>query len=356
LELSADNRIHGRNYGGREVIPPTILAHADWGSDRRKRQVATARLMARTDTQPRYLVHSLGPAPEATDAREGLLHDLRAEALPGQLMIGFDFPIGLPLAYAKAAGIAAFPAFLGAFGSPPWDEFDVVARHPADITLRRPFYPHAPGGARREHLQLALGLRAWELRRRCEGTDAETLFWTLGSKQVGKGALAGWRLLADAHGDPGIALWPFAGALPDLLDGSSRIVAAETYPREYYRYLTAPGVARSRWSKRRRADRLVWVPGILGWADSLGVDWEPRIRGRVADGFSDGANGEDEFDAVIGLLAMISVITGKLAPGEPRDDAAVTTVEGWILGRSVSDLQRSGRTRADLSSRLTQSG
>jgi hypothetical protein len=144
--------------------------------------------------------------------------------------------------------------------------------------------------------------------------------------------------------------------LPDLLDGSSRIVAAETYPREYYRYLTAPGVARSRWSKRRRADRLVWVPGILGWADSLGVDWEPRIRGRVADGFSDGANGEDEFDAVIGLLAMISVITGKLAPGEPRDDAAVTTVEGWILGRSVSDLQRSGRTRADLSSRLTQSG
>ena len=338
------------------MIPPAIIAHADWGTDRRKRQVATARLSTRNDAEPRYVVHSLAPATEARDASGGLLHDLRAAALPGQMMIGFDFPIGLPQAYAKAAGIAAFPAFLRAVGSPPWDEFGVVARNPADITLRRPFYPHAPGGARREHLQLALGLSAKELRRRCEGIDAETLFWTLGSKQVGKGALAGWRLLAGAQRDPGVALWPFAGSLPELLDGSSRMVAAETYPREYYRYLMAPGESRSRWSKRRHADRLAWAPGILAWARSLGVTWEPRIRDRVQAGFSDGVNGEDEFDAVIGLLAMISVITGKLPPGEPRDDPAVTTVEGWILGRFVSDLQRSGRTRADLSSRLTQSG
>ena len=338
------------------MIPPTVLAHADWGTDRPKRQVATARLTTPADAEPRYLVHSLAPAEPASDAAGGLLQSLRAEALPGQLMIGFDFPIGFPQAYAEAAGIAEFPAFLRALGSPPWDEFDVVARNPAEIALYRPFYPQAPGGARREHLQLALGLSASELRRRCEGTDAETLFWTLGSKQVGKGALAGWRLLAAAQRDPGMALWPFAGSLPDLLDGGSRTVVAETYPREYYRYLRAPGAARSRWSKRRHADRLAWAPGIISWARSLGVIWEPRIRARVEQGFSGGANGEDEFDAVIGLLAMISVVAGKVSPGEPRDDPAVTTVEGWILGRSVSDLQRSGRTRADLSSRLTQPG
>jgi hypothetical protein len=294
------------------------------------------------------VVDSLAAAPEAKDAvgGRGLLHDLRAAALPGQLLIGFDFPIGLPLAYARAVGIASFPEFLGAMGSPPWEEFDLVARNRSDITLHRPFYPHAPGGAKREHLQLGLELTAKELRRRCEGTDAEVLFWTLGSKQVGQGALAGWRLLAAAQRDPGLALWPFAGSLPELLDGGSRIVAAETYPREYYKYAMAhgtahsAGVARKRWSKRRRADRLALVPGILAWAESLGVGWEPRVRDRVEQGFSDGANGEDEFDAVIGLLAMISVVTGTLSPGEPCDEPAVATVEGWILGRSASSLPK----------------
>jgi hypothetical protein len=34
-----------------------------------------------------------------------------------------------------------------------------------------------PGAARREHLHRALGLSARDLRRRCEGNDAEALFW-----------------------------------------------------------------------------------------------------------------------------------------------------------------------------------
>jgi hypothetical protein len=327
----------------REVILPAIIAHADWGKDPRKRQMATARLAAGSNSEPRYLVNSLAPAAEAESADGGLLHDLRAEALPGQLMIGFDFPIGLPLAYASAAGITSFPEFLGVVGTPPWDEFEVVARSPDEIMLHRPFYPGAPGGARREHLRRALGLTETELRRRCEGNDAETLFWTLGSKQVGKGALAGWRLLAAAQQDPGIALWPFAGSLPDLLDGGSRIVAAETYPREYYQYARTPGAARTRWSKRRLADRLALVPGILAWAGSLGVGWDSRIRDRVRAGFSDGPSGEDEFDAVIGLLAMISVVTGALPPGEARDDQAICTVEGWILGRHASSASRTWR-------------
>jgi len=323
-----------------EVIPPAIIAHADWGKDPRKRQVATARLEAGAGGEPRYVVDSLGPAGDARGTDDGLLHDLRAEALPGQLMMGFDFPIGLPLAYARAARIASFPEFLGVIGTPPWEEFGVVARRPDEIALHRPFYPDAPGGARREHLRRALGLTETELRRRCEGNDAETLFWTLGGKQVGKGALAGWRLLVAAQRDPGIALWPFAGSLPDLLDGGSRTVAAETYPREYYQYARAPGAARTRWSKRRRADRLALVPGILVWAGSLGVGWDRRIRDRVEAGFSDGPDGEDEFDAVIGLLAMTSVVTGSLPPGEAREDPAICTVEGWILGRPASSASK----------------
>ncbi|MGN6793180.1 MAG: hypothetical protein ACTHJW_12425 [Streptosporangiaceae bacterium] len=298
--------------------------------------MATARLEPGAEREWRYVVESLGPATGTGDADGDLLRDLRSAAMPGQLMIGFDFPIGLPRAYARAAGITSFPEFLGAFGAPPWEEFSVVARRAGDITVRRPFYPHAPGGSRREHLQIGLGLTAKELRRRCEGTDAETLFWTLGSKQVGKGALAGWRLLAAAQREQPISLWPFAGSLADLLDGGSRMVAAETYPREYYQYARAPGALRTRWSKRRRADRLAWVPGMFAWAGSLGVSWDHRVSRRVEEGFGDGANGEDEFDAVIGLLAMIGVATGTVAPGEPADDPAVAAVEGWILGRAPS--------------------
>jgi hypothetical protein len=78
---------------------------------------------------------------------------------------------------------------------------------------------------------------------------------------------------------------------------------------------------------------------LLRWAESLGVTWHPGILRRVEEGFSDGANGEDEFDSVIGLLAMIGVVTGAIPAGEPLDDAAITTIEGWILGRSQTPAQ-----------------
>lgn len=319
------------------MIVPAVIAHADWGSDLRKRQVATAKLLTGADDAcPRYQLTSLAPAPDARKPDGDLLQELQEAASPGQAMAGFDFPIGLPRAYAKAAGIPSFPEFLDEVGSPPWDEFGVVARHRGEITLRRPFYPHAPGGARREHLHLALGLTAQQLRRRCEGKDAETLFWTLGGKQVGKGAIAGWQLLAAARNrDPGIALWPFSGPLPALLDGGRRIVVAETYPREYYRHVGVPRARGARWSKRRRADRLTVVPGLLWRAASLGVTWQRGLLRRVKEGFSDGVNGEDEFDAVVGLLGMIGVIAGALPSGEPHHDPAISTVEGWILGRGT---------------------
>jgi hypothetical protein len=316
---------------------PAVVAHADWGVDRRKRQVAMARLVSGgARHSPRYLVTSLAPAPEGLGPEGDLFHGLQEAAVPGQAMIGFDFPIGLPRAYATAAGIPSFPQFLDVLGSPPWEEFDVVARRPSEITLHRPFYPAVPGGTKREHLYHALGLTAAELRRVCEAADAETLFWTLGGKQVGKGALAGWRLLAAARRQgPGIALWPFSGSLPRLLDGSSRIVVTETYPREYYRHFFPSGARRPRWSKRRREDRLTWIPGLLRWADSLDVTWDADILRRVEEGFSAGKNGEDEFDSVIGLLALIGVVARTIPAGEPREHPAIATTEGWILGRSI---------------------
>jgi hypothetical protein len=323
------------------VIWPSFVVHADWGTDSRKRQVAVARLNdAGGDPHGCYVVESLAPAPDT-----GQFFDhFRESADPGQAMIGFDFPLGLPRKYAAAAGIKSFPAFLEALGSPPWQSFHLVAAQRDEISLHRPFYPMRPGSSRREHLQLALGLSAGELRRRSEGTDAEALFWTLGGKQVGKGALIGWQMIAAAkRTPPGVLIWPFDGSLPELLTGKGQPVVTETYPREYYRYLGAPA-GHGRWSKRRKADRLRLIPGLLAWAAALPAEWDADVRPRVESGFSDGRNGEDEFDAVIGLLAMIAVVAGKIDAGVPADDPAVLSTEGWILGRTPQDPPEGGES------------
>lgn len=339
------------------MILPAAIAHADWGTDPRKRQLALARLAADCGADgsapagSRYRVTSLASAPagpltgrpaatirpagpSVPAAPGGLFHAMRETASPGQALVGFDFPIGLPLAYAAAADITSFTDFLSRLGKPPWEEFASVARCAAEISLRRPFYPKAPGGTKREHLSLALRLTSKQLRRCCEKTDAEILFWTLGPSQVGKGALLGWQLLAAARrAEPGIAIWPFDGVLADLLDGTGRVVVAETYPREFYQHFRPREGLPGRWSKRRRDDRLKRIPGLLTWAASLGVSWDPAVLARVEAGFSAGSNGEDEFDAVVGLLGMIGVVTGAFPTGEPRDHPPIAAVEGWILGR-----------------------
>jgi hypothetical protein len=315
-----------------ELTPPDLLAHADWSINPRKRLVAVARLAPAANVpgnqRPRYRIASLAVA-----APGDLIAGLLSRYQPARMLVGFDFPIGLPRAYAAAVAVTSFPAFLGQLDEEPWREFGHVARDRSEISLRRPFYPDRAGGTRRADLHAALGLSAAQIRRRCDGTDAETLFWTLGGKQVGKAALTGWTMLRQARADVAdVALWPFDGELPALLAGPG-VVVAETYPREFYRSIGALG--RSRWSKRRRADRLVCVPALLDWAGRLGVDWDAGVLRRVRAGCGAGPAGEDEFDAVVGVLGMISVMTGAVAPGVPADDPAVTSTEGWILGRSA---------------------
>lgn len=296
-----------------------LVVHADWGTDPRKRVVAVARLTAGC-----YQIVSLAAAPDGD-----LLADLAEQHRPARALVGFDFPIGLPRAYAAAVKEPSFPEFLGQLGAAPWLEFERVAGQPAEISLLRPFYPARPGGTRRQHLYDGLGLSARQVRRRCDGSDAETLFWTLGGKQAGKAALHGWRMLR--HSSAGFVLWPFAGPLDSLLAGPAQFVVAETYPREFYQYA---GLPRGRWSKRRAADRLRAAPGVLSWADVLGVRWDAAVRARVAAGCSAGPAGEDEFDATVGLLGMIGVLTGAIKAGVPGGDDAVVSTEGWILGRA----------------------
>ncbi|CDZ67044.1 Hypothetical protein NGAL_HAMBI2605_53230 [Neorhizobium galegae bv. orientalis] len=56
------------------------------------------------------------------------------------------------------------------------------------------------------------------------------------------------------------------------------------------------------------------------------------LEGLIRDGFRNGKDGEDRFDAAVGLLGMIDVVEGRRAEGSPDADD-VKTWEGWILGQ-----------------------
>ena len=155
-------------------------------------------------------------------------------------------------------------------------------------------------------------------------------------KQVGKAALAGWKFLAAAPRGS-LRLWPFDGSLSELLVDGEGVVVAETYPREYYRHLRSEAAQPGLWSKTRQSDRLKWIPRLLKWAEELGVAFDLAVMNRIQKGFSAGINGEDEFDAIVGLLGMTAVLRGHVGSGEPTNDAAVGATEGWILGRSATE-------------------
>jgi len=320
------------------VRPPTLVAHADWGWSPPKRWLARACLEA-----GRYVAR----APEPVGAPPTLLGDLVAAAPGGgPVLLGFDFPIGLPAAYAERVGITRFLDVLPGFGEAAWPEFYRVADRPEDIALARPFYPDRPGlsGARRRvHLAQGLGVTLSALWRACDRKQpyrraAAPIFWTLGGQQVGKAAISGWRdVLGPAlrSGDVDVAIWPFAGRLGELLR-PGRVVIVECYPAEIYAQLGLVFRRRGerKWGKRIQADRRANAARLFAWARSAGVALAPSLRKAIASGFGAGADGEDRFDAVVGLCGMLETALGRRPPGEP-DDEVVRAVEGWILGLRV---------------------
>src|SRR5690606_33770734 len=147
-------------------------------------------------------------APEGVGAPATLLRRLCDRADGAPVLVGFDFPIGLPSAYARHAGIQRFQEVLPAFGTGRWERFYDAAAAADEIDLARPFYPMRPGGTSQRHLTEALGVASiTDLLRTCErrnGTRgaASPLFWTMGGKQVGKAAIIGWKqVLAPAVRD-----------------------------------------------------------------------------------------------------------------------------------------------------------
>lgn len=259
------------------------------------------------------------------------LDDLFALARQGPTLAGFDMPIGLPELYGTRSGFAGFRQALERFG----EDFFAVAATPAEIGPDRPFYPARPGGARRQHLVDGHAVASFEaLTRRCERggpglKPAGSLFWTLGAAQVGKAALVGWRHVIRPALARGAQLWPFDGDL-SALAARGGLTLAETYPADGYARLGA-GFGR-RESKRRQADRAGKAAPIEAWAETAGVVLAPTLRTALRDGFGAQDRGGDRFDAAIGLLAVIDVLSTPSAAQAPGEEA-VRRWEGWILGR-----------------------
>lgn len=308
---------------------PALITHADWSKHPAKRWVATAERKG-----SRYHVASIKSVGPTGTWLESLLSD----GVDRGTFSGFDFPIGLPAAYASVAGIRRFLDVLPSLGNVhPWLEFYDTASSADEIGIHRPFYPTTPGGRSRTQLLHGLGLaEPIDLYRQCEvarSPRANSLFWTLGAKQVGRAAIAGWREIvapAIARGSNRVAVWPFDGDLTDLL-ASRQLVLAETYPGDGYAQIW-PEMPRRVWSKRAQTDRKAWAPQFFTLGKALNATFGRRVAAMIRDGFGESEAGEDAFDALVGVLVMIQVVRRPQLAACPAT-ARVRSIEGWILGR-----------------------
>lgn len=317
-------------------VKPKLIVHCDWSVSDCKRWVATARL------SPAGIYEVSGPA--LAGRTDSFFSRLRADTPAGSILAGFDFPIGVPRAYAAKAGVGSFPEMLRGLGTGSWAMFYNPAERAEEISLARPFYPLRPGGTSKRQLLDALGLHgAEELLRLCDRRTAARgnaceIFWTLGANQVGRAAIQGWReLLAPALRAGLIAIWPFDGELSELLE-SGGITVLEAYPAETYGHL---GLLRG-FGKRRRVGRQSQAKVILCWCERQAIALEPGLVASINDGFGERQTGEDAFDAFIGLLGMIEAVCDPalcLAPQDP----AVRDIEGWTLGTDPASVLASGR-------------
>ncbi len=257
------------------------------------------------------------------------------------MVLGVDFPLGLPRAYAEQLNEAAdFPGFLRALAHRPG--FFSVCDNLADVAADRPFYPRrgARGMTRLSHatalgLGGAAGLSRWCDRATAERPAGAPLFWTLGANQSGKAAISAWRdlLLPAMERSAPPLLWPFEGPLNRLLR-PGRVAVAETYPAEAMRQLGL----RTGGSKRRQADRAKLAPALQAVLAKQDATPEPELTQAIHAGFGADAAGEDRFDSLLGLLCVLGVLAGE-RPDSAPEDPWVQHWEGWVLGQTALPLQ-----------------
>jgi len=304
-------------------LPFIRLVHADWSKTPAKRWAAQAK-----KSEVGWEVE----APRLVGPVDAFLRTLMQEPQP--TLAGFDFPIGVPASFGQKTGFSGFIEAIEHFGSGPWSRFYDVAERAEEIALHRPFYPYRPSSTRHQHLVDGHGVCEMSaLMRQCEKVTRESLaacslFWTLGPKQVGKAAISGWREVIRPARRAGALLWPFDGQLLSLSQ-AGKLVICETYPAEAYGQVDVS--FRSGGGKKKQDYRREATSRLASRCASHAIKLSDQMRNTLSDGFGAKNNGDDAFDAAIGLFGMIEVVEG-------RREASPTTMnvpewEGWILGR-----------------------
>ena len=110
---------------------PALIVHADWSKDEKKRWHVVAALGRDGKHQAK--------APEKVGDLDTYFDRMCERADGGGVLAGFDFPIGLPIAYAKRAGIKSFREALKRFGHRRWKDFYEPATSEDEISLKVPF-------------------------------------------------------------------------------------------------------------------------------------------------------------------------------------------------------------------------
>ena len=279
-------------------------------------------------------------APRGVGGAGGLLERMHVARASGQTaLVGFDFPLGVPRAYAARAGIDNFANWLRNLDRR--DQLFSVAGDVADVSVARPFFPSRVArrspGIKRE-FRAALGLSAESALRRCDLAHcrrgaASEVFWALGPQAVGKATLTGWRdFIAPALADTAhrYAIWPFDGGLRELLSRADAVIV-EAYPGDAYLQLGLRMGSRGT-AKTRQDDRRADAARLLHRCRRNDVVLDRDLVAEVRDGFGPSRAGEDRFDATVGLLAMIEAVRRREEPDLP-EDPSVRLQEGWMFGR-----------------------
>jgi len=161
------------------------LVHSDWSVSAGKRWTAIAHRSLQG-----WSIDRLAQTPPAPACLDLLF------AVP-RTLAGFDFPIGLPAMVMDRIG-GDFCQFLSSPLSDRAQRFLTPVETLRDISPAQPFYRRHPAGGRQADLLRGLGcadfnalLRACEMKTATR-SRAESIFWTVGAKQVGKAALSGW--------------------------------------------------------------------------------------------------------------------------------------------------------------------
>lgn len=308
----------------------TVIAHADWSGARARPQSKRWLAVARRNGRG----WRLDPPERVVDPGR-LVARLAEEAGAGSALLGLDLPIGLPIGFVRAAGFAD-PGFLSFLDRIDNGQFLVPAARLDEVSFDRPFFP--AGAVRGSGLKTAflarLQLDPTSLLRRCDRRgetvrEACGLFWTVGGNQVGKAAISGWRelLLPARRSATGVLVWPFDGDVGELT-ARGRVVLAETYPAEAY---VRAGLELP--SRKRRQDwRAAQAGAIIQFAHENHIEIVPELDRILRDGFGKGGDGEDPFDAVLGILGMAAVADGRRADMPPLPPE-IRMWEGWMLGR-----------------------